>query len=155
SLRCLCQYRRCGPQRCRAGVVMRTFVYERPNSVDAAVASGAADEAKFLAGGTNLLDLMKGDVEQPARIVDINRLPLSSVAATSDGGLTIGAIARNSDTANHPLVRQRYPLLSQAFLAGASPQLRNMATVGGNLMQRTRCYYFYDVAFPACNKRSP
>ncbi len=101
------------------------------------------------------VDLMKGDVEQPAVLIDITRLPLAGISETADGGLYIGALARNSDVANHAVVRQRYPLLAQALLTGASPQLRNMATVGGNLMQRTRCYYFTDTAFPACNKRSP
>jgi xanthine dehydrogenase YagS FAD-binding subunit len=110
--------------------------------------------AKFIAGGTNLIDLMKEDVERPLLLVDISRLPLDKVEETGDGGLRIGALTPNSDLAYHPLIEQRYPLLASALLAGASPQLRNMATVGGNLMQRTRCYYFYDVATP-CNKRSP
>ena len=110
--------------------------------------------AKFIAGGTNLLDLMKLQVETPTLLVDVNRLPLAAVAARPDGGLRIGALVRNSDLANHPLVRDGYPLLSQALLAGASAQLRNMATVGGNLLQRTRCYYFRDTAMP-CNKREP
>lgn len=109
--------------------------------------------AKFLGGGTNLIDLMKEDVEQPKRLVDINRLPLNQVEKTEQG-LRIGALARNSDVAHHPLVKAEYPLLAQAFLSGASPQLRNMATTGGNLLQRTRCYYFYDKATP-CNKREP
>jgi xanthine dehydrogenase YagS FAD-binding subunit len=114
-----------------------------------AVAQGPG--AKFIAGGTNLIDLMKKDIERPDELVDITRLQLSHIEE-HDGGLRLGALARNSDTANHPLVRSRYPLLSQAILAGASPQLRNAATNGGNLMQRTRCYYFYDVSMP-CNKR--
>jgi xanthine dehydrogenase YagS FAD-binding subunit len=111
--------------------------------------------AVFIGGGTNLLDLMKGDVERPARLVDINRVGLADIAPLPDGGLRIGALARNSDAANHPLVRTGYPLLTQALLAGASAQLRNMATMGGNLMQRTRCPYFTDTAFGMCNKRAP
>jgi xanthine dehydrogenase YagS FAD-binding subunit len=109
--------------------------------------------AKFIAGGTNLIDLMREDVERPDRLVDINRLDLTRIEER-EGGLRLGALARNSDTANHPLVRERYPLVTQAILAGASAQLRNAATNGGNLMQRTRCYYFYDLAAP-CNKREP
>jgi xanthine dehydrogenase YagS FAD-binding subunit len=108
-----------------------------------------------LAGGTNLVDLMKQNVEQPSHLIDVNRLQLAAIEELPDGGLRLGALAHNAETANHPLVRQRYPLLSQAILAGASPQLRNMATNGGNLMQRTRCYYFYDPAFEQCNKRNP
>ena len=111
--------------------------------------------ARYLAGGTNLLDLVKADVIQPERVVDINRLALAEIAELPDGGVRIGALARNSDTANHALIRQRYPLLAQAILAGASPQLRNRATAGGNLMQRTRCHYFNDPAFAMCNKRVP
>jgi xanthine dehydrogenase YagS FAD-binding subunit len=133
---------------------MQAFTYQRAGSIDDAIANAAAG-GRFLAGGTNLLDLMKGDIERPASIVDITRLPLARVTEMPDGGLRIGALVRNSDAANHPLVRKHYPLLSQALLAGASPQLRNMASTGGNLMQRTRCYYFYDTAFPACNKRNP
>src|SRR5205085_1316799 len=109
----------------------------------------------WLAGGTNLLDLMKGGVERPVAVIDINRLPLDRVTELADGGVRIGALVKNSDLADHPVIRQRYPLLSQALLAGASPQLRNMATVGGNLMQRTRCWYFTDTSYPACNKRVP
>ena len=134
---------------------MRAFSYQRVESIDAALAAGGGSETKYLAGGTNLLDLMKGDVERPARIVDITRLPLGVVTELPDGGLRIGAMVKNSDAANHPAIRRRFPLLSQALLAGASPQLRNMASTGGNLLQRTRCYYFYDTAFPACNKRNP
>ena len=133
---------------------MRSFEYTSARSVDEALA-GIGPGAKFLAGGTNLVDLMKGDVEKPARLVDINALPLADIAATPAGGVRIGAMVRNSDCASHPLIRERYPLLSQALLAGASPQLRNMASTGGNLMQRTRCYYFYDTAFDRCNKRMP
>ena len=133
---------------------MKPFAYFRPASVQAAVVAGAAPDAKFLGGGTNLLDLMKMGVEQPGRLVDVSRLALADVEEYR-GGVRIGATARNSDVANHPLIRQRYPVLSEALLAGASPQLRNMATVGGNVMQRTRCYYFYDPSFAECNKRSP
>ena len=133
---------------------MRSFEYTSARSIDEALA-GIGPDAKFLAGGTNLVDLMKGDVEKPARLVDINALPLTDIAATPAGGVRVGAMVRNSDCANHPLIRERYPLLSQALLAGASPQLRNMASTGGNLMQRTRCYYFYDTAFDRCNKRVP
>ncbi len=134
---------------------MHAFTYLRAERIEDALAAVAKPGTKLLAGGTNLLDLMKGFVEQPERVVDIARLPLAEIAELPDGGLRIGALARNSETANHPLVRARYPLLAQALLAGASQQLRNMASVGGNLMQRTRCHYFYDTAFPACNKRAP
>ena len=133
---------------------MQPFAYSRASSVAEAIAA-AAQGARYLAGGTNLLDLMKADVEAPARLVDITRLPLASIEALDGGGLRIGALVRNADCANHPAVRTRYPLLSRALLSGASAQLRNMATVGGNLLQRTRCHYFVDVAFAACNKRSP
>ncbi|MBO9647745.1 MAG: xanthine dehydrogenase family protein subunit M [Variovorax sp.] len=112
-------------------------------------------DAAFIGGGTNLVDLMKADVARPRLLIDVTRLPLQNVVALRDGGLRIGALARNSDMANDPLVRSQYPLLSQALLAGASPQLRNMATAGGNLLQRTRCYYFYDTGFAECNKRTP
>jgi len=110
--------------------------------------------ARFLAGGTNLVDLMREGIEQPRSIVDITRLPLAEVQELPNGDLRVGAMVRNSHLAAHPLIREKYPLLSQAILAGASAQLRNMATTGGNLMQRTRCYYFYDGA-AACNKRVP
>jgi xanthine dehydrogenase YagS FAD-binding subunit len=133
---------------------MKPFSYVRATEKSTAIQTVAVDQkAKFIAGGTNLLDLMKEGVMQPDRLVDITRLPLEKVETIS-GGVRIGALARNSDVANNKLIRDRYPLLSQALLAGASPQLRNMATMGGNLMQRTRCYYFYDTAMP-CNKRSP
>jgi xanthine dehydrogenase YagS FAD-binding subunit len=133
---------------------MRPFSYSRATEAGSAAQTVSANkEAKFIAGGTNLLDLMKEGVENPSALVDISRLNLSQIRELN-GGISIGALARNSDTANHPLVRQNYPLLSQAILAGASQQLRNMATNGGNLMQRTRCQYFYDVAMP-CNKREP
>jgi xanthine dehydrogenase YagS FAD-binding subunit len=136
---------------------MNPFGYSRVHDAQQAViAIAAKPQTKFLGGGTNLIDLMKMGVETPAELIDIARLPLAQVEELPDGkGVRIGALARNSDVADHPLIQQRYPVLSQAFLAGASPQLRNMATVGGNLLQRTRCYYFYDPAFPACNKRNP
>ena len=134
---------------------MTPFAYRRPQGVDEAVRMGMAPGAHFLGGGTNLIDLAKGGVVQPTLLVDVSRLPLADVTAAPDGGLRIGAMARNSDVANHALVRARHPLLSQALLAGASPQLRNMATIGGNLLQRTRCPYFYDTGFEHCNKRLP
>jgi xanthine dehydrogenase YagS FAD-binding subunit len=131
---------------------MKPFAYTRVTNNEAAVQAVVRDQtAKFIAGGTNLIDLMKEDVIQPSHLVDINRLELTRIEER-EGGLRLGALGRNSDTANHRIVRQRYPLVSQAILAGASPQLRNAATNGGNLMQRTRCYYFYDPAMP-CNKR--
>jgi xanthine dehydrogenase YagS FAD-binding subunit len=134
---------------------MINFQYARASDVADAVRMMAADPtAKFIAGGTNLIDLMKEDVERPSRLIDISRLPLNSVEETADGGLRIGALVPNSDLAYHPLVAQRYPLLASAILAGASQQLRNMASTGGNLLQRTRCSYFYDTATP-CNKREP
>ncbi|MGB6464974.1 MAG: xanthine dehydrogenase family protein subunit M [Xanthobacteraceae bacterium] len=134
---------------------MINFQYARANDVADAVRQIAADpKAKFIAGGTNLVDLMKDDVERPSRLIDITRLPLKSVEETSGGGLRIGALVPNSDLAYHPLIAARYPMLASALLAGASAQLRNMASTGGNLLQRTRCYYFYDTATP-CNKREP
>jgi xanthine dehydrogenase YagS FAD-binding subunit len=134
---------------------MINFQYARANDVSDAVRQIAADPgAKFIAGGTNLIDLMKEEVERPTRLIDISRLPLKTVEETGDGGLRIGALVPNSDLAWHPRIEQRYPLLSSAILAGASAQLRNMASTGGNLLQRTRCYYFYDTATP-CNKREP
>jgi xanthine dehydrogenase YagS FAD-binding subunit len=135
---------------------MNPFEYQRVDQPGAAIeAVSGSRQAKFLAGGTNLIDLMKGNIEQPSRLVDVNHLALSAIEALPDGGLRLGALARNSDTASHALVRQNYPLLSQAILAGASAQLRNMATNGGNLLQRTRCPYFMDTGFPECNKRAP
>jgi xanthine dehydrogenase YagS FAD-binding subunit len=116
--------------------------------------STSVARARFLAGGTNIVDLMKEDVERPQVLVDLNRLPLKAIEDTDGGGLRLGALATNAETARHPAVMQRYPLLASAILAGASPQLRNAATNGGNLNQRTRCYYFYDTA-AACNKRGP
>jgi len=135
---------------------MDAISYERATDVGAAVAAASQPGVVFIGGGTNLLDLMKGGVARPVKLVDITHISgMDRVSALPDGGLRIGALVRNSDAANHAWVRERYPLLSQAFLAGASAQLRNMATVGGNLMQRTRCYYFYDTAFVQCNKRNP
>jgi xanthine dehydrogenase YagS FAD-binding subunit len=134
---------------------MKSFHYERATATEGAIHAGAVRGAKFLAGGTNLVDLMKYGVESPTTLVDINHLDLNGVVAGSDGGVRIGALVKNSDLANHPLIKSQYPLLSQALLSGASPQLRNMATTGGNLLQRTRCYYFTDINFPACNKREP
>ena len=134
---------------------MRTIDFEQASDPADAVRLAQQPGTMFIGGGTNLIDLMKGDVEQPARLVDINHIGLADIHELPDGGLRIGALARNSDTANHALVRTRYPLLTQALLAGASPQLRNMATVGGNLLQRTRCPYFTDTAFAMCNKRAP
>ncbi|MCF5710027.1 xanthine dehydrogenase family protein subunit M [Pseudomonas syringae] len=132
---------------------MNPFTYSKPADISAAInLSGPA--TRFIAGGTNLLDLMKENVARPEHLIDINDLPLKDVTETSSGGLMIGALVSNADLAWHPLVEARYPLLSQALLAGASPQLRNMASTGGNLLQRTRCYYFYDASVP-CNKREP
>ena len=134
---------------------MNPFHYTRASDVADAIRQIAADPAaKFIAGGTNLIDLMKYDVEHPARLVDISHLPLRSVEETSGGGLRIGALVPNSDLAYHPLIEQRYPLIASAILSGASQQLRNMASTGGNLVQRTRCFYFYDAVTP-CNKRQP
>ncbi|MBW8814174.1 MAG: FAD binding domain-containing protein [Caulobacterales bacterium] len=134
---------------------MKAFTYERAQSAEAAVkAATATPAAKFIAGGTNLLDLMKLEIEQPQHLIDVGRLPMAAVEDTADGGLKIGAMASNSHAAADPRVRQRYPLLSEAIVAGGSPQLRNKASVGGNLMQRTRCAYFYDTSKP-CNKRQP
>jgi xanthine dehydrogenase YagS FAD-binding subunit len=133
---------------------MRPFAYSRATDSAAAVQTLHGDAAaKFLGGGTNLIDLMKEGVEQPERLVDINRLPLAKIEERDDG-VRLGALARNSDVAHHPFIQKQYPLLAQSFLSGATPQLRNLATVGGNLMQRTRCYYFYDIESP-CNKSKP
>lgn len=134
---------------------MNSFSYGRAGSVAEAVADMARHASgKFIAGGTNLIDLMRGDILRPDHLVDITRLPLKQVQEIDGGGLRLGAMVSNSDVAYHPAVQRRYPVLSQAILAGASPQLRNMASTGGNLLQRTRCYYFYDTATP-CNKRVP
>lgn len=132
---------------------MNRYDYVRPDTIADAIAALNSPDARALAGGTNLVDLMKYDVARPSLVVDINRLPLKSIEV-SDGKLRIGALVSNSDLAWHPDVRERWPLLSSAILAGASPQLRNAATTGGNLLQRTRCYYFYDPS-TACNKRQP
>ncbi len=133
---------------------MNTFRFtEATDAAGAVRAVSANNSAKFLAGGTNLVDLMREYVERPSELVNISRLALTQIKTTASG-ISIGALAKNADTANHPAVRKDYPLLSMAILAGASAQLRNMATNGGNLMQRTRCQYFYDIAMP-CNKREP
>jgi xanthine dehydrogenase YagS FAD-binding subunit len=134
---------------------MKPFTYERPQGVrEAAAAVAARPDAKFIAGGTNLVDLMKLEIEQPAHLVDITRLPLREIEPTPEGGLRIGAQVPNSDLAADMRVRERYPVLSQALLSGASAQLRNKASTGGNLLQRTRCPYFYNPTMP-CNKREP
>lgn len=134
---------------------MNNFQYSRASDLTDAIRLLAANPgAKLIAGGTNLIDLMKENVERPSWLIDISRLPLREIEQTADGGLRIGALVPNSDLAYHPLIEQRYPLLASAILAGASAQLRNMASSGGNLMQRTRCAYFYDTATP-CNKREP
>ncbi len=134
---------------------MESFRYTQVKTPGDAISSNAHDGSKFVAGGTTLIDLMKLNVERPTALVDINPLPLAQIDVAADGGLKIGAMVRNSDLANHEVVRSRYTVLSQALLSGASPQLRNMATTGGNLLQRTRCYYFRDTAYSACNKRNP
>src|SRR3977135_1522746 len=138
---------------------MKAFDFTRPADSAAAIATAAhaktaqqGAEVRFMGGGTTLIDLMKLNVETPARVLDINRLPLDKIEPTSDGGLKIGATVRNSDLANHPTVRRDYPVLSQALLNGASAQLRNMATTAGNLLQRTRCMYFRDPAMPSTNR---
>ena len=140
---------------------MQTFEYTQPASVDQAVQAGAKSktaqqfaDVRFIAGGTTLVDLMKLDVERPKQVVDINALPLEKIESPPGGGLVIGALARNSAVAHHPVVQRDYAVLSQALLSGASPQLRNMATTAGNLLQRTRCVYFRDTVH-ACNKREP
>jgi xanthine dehydrogenase YagS FAD-binding subunit len=140
---------------------MHRFEFQRPENAASAIATAAqaktaqqGADIRFLGGGTTLIDLMKLNVETPARVLDINRLPLDKIEATSDGGVKIGAMVRNSDLANHAKVQKDYSVLSQALLQGASAQIRNMATVGGNLLQRTRCVYFRDTAM-ACNKREP
>ncbi|MEN5303605.1 xanthine dehydrogenase family protein subunit M [Pseudomonas sp. TWI628] len=132
---------------------MNPFSYHKPTTINEAI-NLANLTSRFIAGGTNLVDLMKENVVQPKRLIDISGLPLQAIEATASGGLRIGALVSNSELAWHPLIEQGYPLLSQAILAGASAQLRNMATTGGNLLQRTRCQYFYDTGTP-CNKREP
>lgn len=136
---------------------MHSIDYQRAGSIDDAIRLAQQPATKFIGGGTNLLDLMKGGVEQPLLLVDISRLALADITELPGGGVRIGALASNTDAANHALIRERFPVLSQALLAGASPQLRNMATVGGNLLQRTRCPYFRNGAIRAypCNKREP
>jgi xanthine dehydrogenase YagS FAD-binding subunit len=140
---------------------MEMFTFDRAKSVEQAVKAASLSPTaqqgatvRFVAGGTNLIDMMKLNVERPTAIVDVNGLPLDAITPTPEGGLKIGALARNADVAKHPVVLEKYAVLSQALLSGASPQLRNMATTGGNLLQRTRCVYFRDTAH-ACNKRDP
>jgi xanthine dehydrogenase YagS FAD-binding subunit len=133
---------------------MKPFTYERAVSTDAAVAEARGAGTRFIAGGTNLLDLMKLQIETPEKLVDITRLPLGEVTPRDEGGVSIGALVPNSDLAADRRIIADYEVLSRALLAGASSQLRNKATTGGNLLQRTRCYYFYDTAMP-CNKREP
>ena len=134
---------------------MKPFAFERARNVDHALSlAAAAPGARFLAGGTNLLDLMKLEIEQPETLIDVGRLPLADISETAGGGLRIGALATNTVVASDPRVRSRYPVLARAILSGASVQLRNKASMGGNLMQRTRCAYFMDPAKP-CNKRLP
>jgi xanthine dehydrogenase YagS FAD-binding subunit len=133
---------------------MNTFDYVRAESIVDALRHVVAGRTKFIAGGTNLIDLMKEHVETPTRLIDITHLPLNAIEPMADGSLRIGALVPNSDLAYHPLITARYPLLGSAILAGASAQLRNMASTGGNLLQRTRCLYFYDTTTP-CNKRVP
>jgi xanthine dehydrogenase YagS FAD-binding subunit len=133
---------------------MTPFHYQRAADAADALALAGAGQCRFLGGGTNLVDLMRQNIEAPAALVDVSRLP-ATIEVAADGGLMIGAAVRNSMLAAHPVVRTQYPMLSRALLAGASAQIRNMATVGGNLLQRTRCSYFYDVAGSRCNKRSP
>lgn len=133
---------------------MKLFDYAKADSAEAAVREGAERDTRFIAGGTNLLDLMKLQVETPARLVDISRLPLTDIEEIDGGGVRIGALVPNSDLAADPIIRERYEVLSRALLAGASGQLRNKASTGGNLLQRTRCYYFYETV-ARCNKRVP
>jgi xanthine dehydrogenase YagS FAD-binding subunit len=133
---------------------MQPFAFIRTNNIAAAVKEAGGKGAKFIAGGTNLVDLLKLDIEQPATLIDINGLDLKKVEIGADGRVHVGALVKNSELAWHPEIRKRFPVLSEALLFGASPQLRNMATTGGNMLQRTRCPYFYDPAF-ACNKRVP
>jgi len=133
---------------------MNPFNYQRATAPEEAVHAASTQGAKFLGGGTNLVDLMRYNVEHPTTLIDVTHIDFAQITTTGNT-TTIGAGVRNSDLANHETIRTNYPLLSQALLSGASPQLRNMATTGGNLLQRTRCYYFMDTAFPACNKRTP
>lgn len=131
---------------------MRSFDYHRPADRTEALSMAHADRARYLGGGTNLVDLMRQNIEAPAALVDVSRFP-ATIEETPNGGLLVGAAVRNSTLAAHPAVRTRYPMLSRALLAGASAQIRNMATVGGNILQRTRCAYFYDATGSRCNKR--
>ncbi|WP_294320742.1 xanthine dehydrogenase family protein subunit M [uncultured Sphingomonas sp.] len=133
---------------------MKLFDYAKADSAEAAVREGSVRDTRFIAGGTNLLDLMKLQIETPARLIDISRLPLNAIEEVDGGGVRIGALVPNSDLAASPVIRERYEVLSRALLAGASGQLRNKASTGGNLLQRTRCYYFYETA-ARCNKRVP
>ncbi|AEF23493.1 FAD binding domain-containing protein [Pseudomonas fulva] len=132
---------------------MTPFAYSKPAAIDEALRLAGPDSL-FIAGGTNLVDLMKENLVRPKRLIDINALPLRDVTTTAEGGLRIGALVGNAELAWHPEIERRYPLLAQALLSGASPQVRNMASTGGNLLQRTRCHYFYDAQVP-CNKREP
>src|SRR5262245_48498351 len=150
----LSQHRRSHPRSGRGGRSMKPFSYQLAIDIASACASAAQPTVKFIAGGTNLVDLMKLQIEAPAQLVDITRLPLARIEETAEGGLRIGALVTNSAAAVDMRVRRRYPLLAQAILSGASTQLRNKATTGGNLLQRTRCPYFYDTTKP-CNKRAP
>src|ERR1700737_4688728 len=154
SVRRVSQHRRGHSGHCRGSIPMKPFMYERVTDPRAAGAAVSRAGAKFISGGTNLLDLMKLEIEQPTHLVDISRLPLKEIEELPDGGLRIGAQAATSDVAADRRVRTRYPVLSQALIAGASGQLRNKASIGGNLLQRTRCHYFYDTAAD-CNKRDP
>ncbi|CAN5445279.1 xanthine dehydrogenase family protein subunit M [soil metagenome] len=134
---------------------MQPFKFTRSTDAASAVKAAAANpDSRFVAGGSNIVDLMRECVERPSELVDISRLAMSQIKPAAGGGVSLGALARNTDTANHPLIRQGYPLLSQAILSGASAQIRNMATNGGNVMQRVRCPYFYDITRP-CNRREP
>jgi xanthine dehydrogenase YagS FAD-binding subunit len=133
---------------------MKLFTYARPADAEDALHQGAADGARYLGGGTNLVDLMRETIERPGVLIDVTGLP-GAIEETADGGLLLGAAARNTAVAEHRAVRTRYPMLARAIMAGASPQIRNMATVAGNLLQRTRCVYFYDHAGSRCNKRVP
>src|SRR5882672_1498294 len=157
SLRRLSQHRRghpASPRQVLGGTRMQSFEFQRARDALSAIAAGAKSGTRFVAGGTTLLDLMKLNVERPEQVIDINRLALDKVEPLANGGLKIGATVRNSALAHHPIVQRDYAVLSQALLAGASAQLRNVATTGGNLLQRTRCMYFRDTAMP-CNKREP
>src|SRR5438105_5495742 len=142
------------PSAMRKEAPMQPFDFVREHEVAPALKSGSREAAKFIAGGTNLVDLMKCDVERPSHIVDINALPLASVER-APGGVRIGALVRMSDLAAHPLIVQNFPAVSQALLLSASPQIRNMASIGGNLLQRTRCPYFRELTWTPCNKRNP